>query len=710
MAPYLSPEAIRRDVAMRLSERPLEPEHLRRLIAVWPSEQDEQLEHYIVEALVKNIDRLPPLPEALLSRLEERVRTGDRRAVEILRAAGASGAVHLLRAWQAIRAEGGITSWDLEEALRQTAPFMVEALQALHEQQPEDAFVAELVDLGMAARGELSSLERVPPKARLGLVRRLAENPQAYPQAKALLREALDDADASVQAVAWAALHGMEDPLASWEVLAEALRKPDPERERALEMVERLPGFLEDILVFPGRVAPEEAPPAPAVLDALLELAEDPESPPLLRVRALEAARRLVEIPVRMQSFSYTPDERAFGERVRAAGRKALDRLAFLEPRVQALLEDADPEVRRNAAYWFVALPGREPATAEALLEALDDPNQYVRHNAAMALAGVRAAPSGFLERLEARLRRGDPDTNVVDKLRAAWLNLLRHVPEGAPRLVEILLGREGSAADRRALKEGPPLEESVARAALAALEHEPLDRWLLPEQDVLKDPGELVRYEEDPPAWAVVPALIPAPLLDAWIWTRLEQGSDPLPAKLRMLTIIHEVPSERRAAFGQMLVEAVRANALEAHHLLELLPKVGYEGIRMLVDGLWDDPEALARAAELFAQARTQASVQVMVAGSAGGGVPEPGKEDITWMAERLRSIEPGRSDPRLGPFVEMAGIYDLGRSLELQRAAYEAGLVDLLRRHMRYPDECGAVQAALGALLSTMTWPPCE
>ena len=674
---------LRADALRRLAGRRLTPAQLRRVADAAASASDETERRAAVEVLARHEGPLPVLPGRLLDWLEKAVRDGDRQcgqAVRLLEAQGRRGALRLLAAWEAARAERARgCGWPLEEALRAAAPRIASELARLRARWPGDAFLAELAALTAAgARGAPPDPAGLPPEARRRLAERLAQRLRERPddrEARETLRRLLDDADPPARATAWRALLTLGDPAASWARLAEALRQPGVARARALETVAVL-----------------GLPPAPAVLEALLAIAEGP-APARERASALEAAWR--------------------------SAREDTGPLASAEPRVRALLADPAPEVRQAAAYWFVAVPAWEPATTEALIAALDDPSPYVRDHAAMALEVARAVTPALLARLEDRARRGDADPNVVRKMEAARRALERRLPAviRTERLLAVLLGRAGGAAERRALREAAPLEPEAARALLAALAREPLDAWLrgLPERGSLGGDGlaRLVEAERDPPPWVLLAHLVPRPLLDGWLVRQAARPERTWEERVRLLALVDRPrDAADRARLRELVVGALRTGILDearATALVErLLAALGYGGVRALVEGLWDEPRALARAELLLRHIERQAGLRAAM-GAPGGALPAPGVADAPWIARWLRRIAPGRGDPRLAPFVRISRLHELGASGTLRRAARQAGLVALLRRHLPYRRECEAVRYALGALLGTMLPPAC-
>jgi HEAT repeat protein len=76
-----------------------------------------------------------------------------------------------------------------------------------------------------------------------------------------------------------------------------------------------------------------------------------------------------------------------------------------LLPRIEGLLDDADPYIRRYALDYYSRLTGKE--ATERIAQALDDNDESVRFEAMTAL-GDRLEPS-LLPRIEGLLDDADP-------------------------------------------------------------------------------------------------------------------------------------------------------------------------------------------------------------------------------------------------------------------------------------------------------------
>jgi len=542
---------------------------------------------------------------------------------------------------------------------------------------------------------ELRSGDR---SARTGAAWRLAEYLRAHPNArrvrKALRHAASTDGNALVRARAWGALLATGDRRFTWRRLLDELRSPAG-RER----------MLETLRLFELPVASELLQGLPDALpQALLEIAASERNNTGLRVKALEAARGLGAWALDLLSRSHVPSAAQRKATDHARARAFLDRFSRLtEPRVRALLGDPDPSIRRAAAYWFAAIPAREPATAEALLAALDDPNEFVRDNAAMAIAAVRAAPPGFAARLEARIARGDPDANVVARLRDARAAMLCADPQVQDRLAAVILHREGDRFLRQALASRCRLEEAAARSLL-----ERLDGALVHTLAATGEwpPSDLVRAEEDPAPWSLVRRMVPASVRDAWLLERAAASG--WKDRLALLTHVenrHD-PKIRRQLLD-WLVEGVRTGAIDADAYLRLFAPLGYASIRALAEALARDAQGLARATALV-EAADNLATRCAAAGSSCGRVPGPGAQDIEWIAQSIRSA--AQDMRRLGLLVRLLRLYHLGQDPESRRKAWEAGITPILLEAMKRPGGCEAVRPAIHSLIGRMTPPQCR
>lgn len=226
---------------------------------------------------------------------------------------------------------------------------------------------------------------------------------------------------------------------------------------------------------------------------------------------------------------------------------------AAVEPVLQQLLRDPDQEVRRAAAEYFAAVPAREVATTAALIGATRDAHMYVRHAAAIALGLARGWTPELVDRLEVRLREGDPDANVVRALEDAYPHALRRAPGAVDRLLAIVLERKGPARWRKALAEGPQADAAVAWELLKRLEARPLKDWAPVPPGF--GPGLLqrmveffVRAEEDPPPLGIIGHLVPREMLDPFLIRRaLEDPEASLGHRLWLIQQALEIPEDLR-------------------------------------------------------------------------------------------------------------------------------------------------------------------
>ena len=519
-------------------------------------------------------------------------------------------------------------------------------------------------------------------RAAAGLAAYLRGHPGEHAAREALRRAAEGDADARVRARAWVALLVTRDRRFTWERLLARLRAPAT-RERVLETLAR----------FDTPVPAELLESLPDALPrTLLDIAATPGDTQA-RVKALRILNRVSRWPA--------------GEGSTGAHARALaDRFSRLaEPRVRSLLTDRNAEVRRAAAGFFAAVPAREPATIVALLAATGDASRYVRDEAAAALATLRSVPPGFARRLAERLARGDADKNVARRLRDAYAAALCADPQAQERLAAVILYREGDGVLRQTLASHCRLEGEAARKLLHRLGGTLVDRLAASRGGPL---AELVRAGDDPPPWALIRRMVPAGVRDAWL---LQQAAVPsLGWKARMALLARmearDAPRVRQELLG-WLVKGVRAGGIDAAGYLKVFAPLGYAGIRALADAFAQDERNLARARELMEQAQAHAA-RCAAAASSCGSVPEPGAEDIPGIAKRIRAV--AHDAPRLALLVRLLNLYALGRDMELQRRAWEAGITPTLLEAMGRPGGCEAVRPAIHSLLGRMKPPVCQ
>ncbi|ROR34434.1 hypothetical protein [Inmirania thermothiophila] len=555
-------------------------------------------------------------------------------------------------------------------------------------------------------RRSLQALAGGDRAARAEAARALARYLLARPadrQVRAALRRAAEhDPELWVRAQAWQGLLASRDEVFTWQRLLSRLRA-GPGREEVLALLAAFETPVPSALV---EGLPEALP------GTLLALAAGTAAP-RLRIEALRTARRAGEWAQDLLSRAYLPEEAARAAADRARARAFLERFgAATEPRVRTLLADPDAALRGEAAAWFVAIPAREPATAEALLAATEDPDPRVRGQAAMALAAVGAVPAGFGARLEARLGRGDADPDLAGALRRASAAALCADPAARPRLAAVVLHRAGDRALRQALAARCRLEAGAARALLEAA-GEGLVRELTREEAPAADGGRLAdalrRAEEDPPPWSLVARMTPAPVRDAWLLARARDPALDWRARWGLLRRLEGGGEPGVAeALQALLVAGVRADAVGPAEFLDIFGRLGYGAVRALAEAFADDPQALARAARLLERAADLASRRAAAGGGGGAGPPRPGAGDLPWIARQLQGAQ---AEPRrLGPLVRLLRLYALGQDPGLQRRAWEEGITPRLLEAMGRPGGCEAVRPALHSLLGRMVPPRCR
>lgn len=656
-AGHFDPVSVRLGAVGALQGRPLTREQLARLVRLMVREP-ELAEP--VAGVVLRLEAPVPFPPAdLLDPLASPLRRSDAlclAAARLLAAAGRPGGERLLAFWRDVLAgRAPDCGWDLTEALRTVAPVVWDELAALWRETGDPRVLALVGASGnakllaeVAARAESSEVRREATRR----LRELAAAGTLDRGVRGILREVVSkDPDPWVRAGALAALLAASDRNTSQSLLAD-LAAGGERRARAVETLDALDVPLPD-----------------QVVDALLGVASGPADT-LVRIRALSA-----------------PLE----------GEGPTERLARFEPRVRALLDDPDPEVRRAAAGWFGRVPAREPATASALLARTSDPDVYVRDAAAMALALAQAVPEGLIQRLEARIREGDPDENVLRKQRQARPALLRRDPAAVDRLLALVLGEEGTARERELLARGPAASPEVAQALLDRLAREPLEAWVAPRGGLL---GALFSGEGDIEPGTLLEALVPRELLHPWLLRQARRGDADPEHQMRVLALAWAAdPAERLAVGREILAEAARRGAPDREVVALALRTLGYDALRVLADTLWEDPRALERLAELLDRLRTESQLATII--GTAGGVPftAPRMEDIPWIAARLAALEPGRETRRLGAFVRVARVREM-LDWELRRAAFEAGILPDLWQHMADPRDCPVVADTVIAL----------
>lgn len=668
LARYTDAPSLRRDAIWRLEERELSPEDLQR-VATLAASEDELVAGSAIGVLLKHKEVLHsvPLSEGILDRLAYRMRVaeGGCQITKIFATQGRAGAERLYAYWLKVL-EGGARDcgWDLEEALRSVAPHLRSEFVQRYHATKDARLIPYLVAAGET--GLVAEIARTVPDAKVHdeAVRQLAaylpDHPEDAQAREALRRAALEE----FNGFAWQALLKVGDPEVSWDKLVDILKKGGLQR---LE--------LRDMLLAIDLPAPQ------SVLNVLMDIATISDNP-VERVRALRAAKQTPEWAFRQFSTLGLPEE----DRKRAQA--VLERAYALEPRVRALLNDPDEKVRRAATDWFAVVPAHEVATTEALLALLKDADDYVRNRAADALARAEVMPPGM-------------DLPIYGQF-------LRKDPEAVDQLVAIVLHRKGNARTRQLLAKTEALPPSIPRAFLARLDAEPIRSWLPKEGFSLAD---ILRAEEDPPAWELISKIVPDTLRNAWLVEKAEQPNLTWDLRLRLLQIVSgETPAFVRDRMLNLWIEAVRADAVSASLFLDgFLRQFGYEGIQALVDAFWRDPARLERLEDLWIKANNVGGLRAAT-GSAGGGVPGPGAEHLPWIAEHVNELAETRDVRRLRVFLTVANVYALGSdgTLKLQRAAFKAGITPALLRHIDDPEWCRAAEP-LNALLGRMLPPRC-
>jgi len=464
-------------------------------------------------------------------------------------------------------------------------------------------------------------------------------------------------------------------------------------------------------------------------LRALLQLGDRTAWPGLLAVLRVENENRFQTFlsgfrPVLTDSLAHALAEVARRDSSEAVRRRAVVLLgrakpgpwqAVVEPVLREMLGDPDPEVCRAVAEYFAAVPAREVATTTALLEATRDASEYVRHAATMALELARGWTPELVDRLEVRLREGNPDENVVGALERAYLHALRRVPGAVDRLLAILLQRKGPSRWRKALAEGPPADSAVAWALLERLAARPLKDWAsMPPKfgpELLQRMIEFfVRAEEDPPPLVIIGHLVPREMLDPWLIHRaLEDPETALEHRLWLVQQAPDIPENLREGVWPLIRRGPR-HAEGGETTLALLQRWGFVGVRRLVEELWAEPKTLWRAAQYLLRQEEYSRFQAATGNASGPQLPAPSIEDLSWIEATLSRLEPGSRDPRLEPLVKLLGFRQLGTDPSLRRAVFQTRIPNLLLRHLRDPEECRLVSEAIRSVFQRGTAPACE
>jgi len=684
----------------KLDGRRLTLEQKRRVVALLSDPGLRDAVFRLVRTWRHRGEPLPPPPPESLPLLEEwAVREHCEEAVRLLAAAGQEGLTRLFRvAMEDLRdrdapiREPRPCEWDRWSALFAHAEAIADRIGAAYREGPTPRLLRLLARAGRwevvlealsspeaALRREaafLLALAVAPEEdalARTGdagqgqaLVASWQKRPELHPRAREALRQALRDEDPNVQREALRALLFLGDETA-WPVLLAALRVENENRFQTF-----LSGFR------------------PALTDSLARaLAEVARGDPSEALR-----RRAVVLLGRAEPGPWQ---------------------AAVEPVLQQLLRDPDQEVRRAAAEYFAAVPAREVATTAALLEATRDAHMYVRHAAAIALGLARGWTPELVDRLEVRLREGDPDANVVRALEDAYPHALRRAPGAVDRLLAIVLERKGPARWRKALAEGPQADAAVAWELLKRLEARPLKDWAPVPPGF--GPGLLqrmveffVRAEEDPPPLGIIGHLVPREMLDPFLIRRaLEDPEASLGHRLWLIQQALEIPEDLREGVWQLLMQALREEE-GGEMTLALLGRWGFDGVRRLVEELWGEPETLRHVARHLRQQEELGKLQTAAGNVGGPRLPEPTAEDLPWVEATLARLAPGARDPRLEPLVDLLGLWNLGNDSALRKAAFRYRIPQLLLRHLADPHECRAVAEVVGSLFGRGVTPRCR
>ncbi len=682
----------------QLESRRLTLEQKRQVVALL---SDPELRHAVfrlVRAWRYREEPLPPPPPETQPVLAEwAVREHCEEAVRLLAAAGPEGLMRLFPMVAEDRRDGNAPirnprpcGWDRWSALFEHADAIADRIEAAYRDAPAPWLLRLLARAGrwevvlealaspdVALRREaafLLALAQAPEEeeqARTGdaghermLVASWKKRQELHSHAREALRQALRDEDPDVQRKALRVLVWFGDETA-WPALLAMLRTEEENRFQTF-----LSGFR------------------PALTDSLAHALAGVAR----RDSSRAVRRRAVVLLGRAQPGPWQ---------------------AVVERELRNLLRDPDPEVRRAVAEYFAAVPARDAVTTAALLEATGDASEYVRHAAAKALGLVRGWMPELVARLDARLREGDPDEDVVRALEGAYLHALCQEPGAVDRLLAIVLERKGPARWRKALAEGSPADSTVARALLERLAARPLKDWApMPPKFGLEALQRMieffVRAEEDPPPLVLIGHLVPRDMLDPWLIRRaLEDLEASREHRLWLIQQTLDLPEDLREGVWRLVMQALREEE-GGEMTLALLGRWEFAGVRRLVEELWDDPEALRRVAGYLQRQEERGRLRAAAGHGGGPSLPEPSAEDLPWIEATLARIEPGSRDPRLEPLVDLLGLWELGQYHK--RAVFQTRIPELLLRHLADPAACRVVAEAVESLFSRGRRPRCS
>ena len=694
-ARWINPQRQREVFLETLENRRLTLEQKRQVVALLAEPELRHAVFRLVRTWWYREEPLPlPTPEMLPLLEAWAIRENCEEAVRLLAAAGLEGLRRLFRMveedrrdWNAPIRNPRPCEWDRWSTLFEQAGEIAEEIEAAYRANPAPWHVRLLARAGrwepvfealaspnVALRREAAfvlGLALAPEEdelARTGntghgrmLATSLAQRPDLLPR----VQEALKDEDLAVRREALRALLWLGDETTRPALLA-ALRMDEENQFQTF-----LSGFrpkLTDSLAL-----------------ALARIVREDSSGPV--------RRRAIDLLTRAQPGSWPK---------------------VVEGELRPLLGDPEPEVRRAVAGYFATVPAREVATTVALLEATQDASEYVRHFSAMALGLARGWTPELVDRLEVRLREGDPDENVVRGLERAYLHALRREPGSVDRLLAIVLERKGPARWRKALAEGPPADSIVVRALLERLASRPLKDWAsMPPKFGLEALQRMieffVRAEEDPLPLVLIGHLVPREMLDPWLIRRaLEDPNLSLEHRLWLIHQTLEIPADLRENVWRLLMQALREEE-GGEMTLALFGRWGFAGVRRLVEERWDEPETLRRVARYLRRQEELGKLRAATGNTGGPHLPKPSDEDLPWIEATLARLVPGTRDPRLAPLVELLGLWDLGNDPALKKATFQTRIPQLLLRHLADPVECRAVAEAVGSLFSRGIVPRC-
>ncbi len=593
----------------------------------------------------------PEIARLLLEHPEPRVCA---IGAHFLAQAGRQGLLILFHHWRHARTS---CQWEVEQILLHAARPIADTILAAFRHHPDESLlrlIAALQRWDILGETILTPPTATIQSAALRLLTQAIRNDPTHPSLQPWIDRLRSDHRRWIRAEITRALLASGDPQL-WAQVTQQLRSPQRmQRKEALALLENL--SLPD-----------------TVLSALLALIRsDPD--PAVRAHAIV----VLTAHIRSHDTAAAPPE-------------------TLESTLRSALADPDADVRRQAAAFFALFPAHRETTIAALLDRLEDSSNYVRDQAAMALAAVPDFPGHFLPRFTHRLQQGDADPNVARKLEQAYLHFLRTTPAGVQTLLDIILNHFGPDRWRRALAEGPPCSPAVIQRLLDLLAQVPPQQWI-PSPPSSFSLADIIAAETTPTSWDILRRCIPDSTFDRWIASHLLSRSD-LPINTRLFLFLDlnalSFPAPRYRELGKALLLTGFQQQAKPALLGSLINLLGFDALRTLIDTLWDQPEQLRSVASLLADATDH--------------LPPMAIEDLPWFVDKLRSLPPAQWDPRLEPLLFLANPTQMNLNLRTLRAIWQHGLPSLLHQYLQQPRTCEIVALTIAALHRRHPPPKC-